>query len=152
MIRFSPPNWFIRLLLVLVLCAGVLIVFFARHAALALAGFALMGMGTSVLFPLAMSAAAQRTDRPAAINVAALAQTAFGTFLLAPPALGFVAQHLGVRWAFGIGLPLTLLSLAVTGVLRPAGRTGPPVPPPSWSVRAPRRRSPPAASARRGAA
>lgn len=105
--------------LLCVLCCGVLLVYFAPNPVLALIGFALMGMGTSVLFPLAMSAAAQRTDRPAATNVAALAQTAFVAFLLAPPSLGFVAEHLGIRWAFGIGLPLTLLSLAVTGVLRP---------------------------------
>ena len=39
----------------------------------ALLGFALMGVGTSVIFPLAMSAAAQRTDRAAATDVAALA-------------------------------------------------------------------------------
>ena len=37
-----------------------------------------------------MSAAAQRTDRPAATNVAALAQISFVSFLLAPPLLGLV--------------------------------------------------------------
>ena len=83
-------------------------------------GFALMGVGTSALFPLAMSAAAQRRDRPAAANVAALAQISFVSFLLAPPLLGLVAQHLGIRWAFGVGLPLVALSLAVSGVLVPA--------------------------------
>ena len=85
----------------------------------ALLGFALMGVGTSVLFPLAMSCAAQRTDRPAAINVASLAQISFVSFLLAPPLLGFAAQQWGIRWAFGLCLPLVLLSLAVSGVLRP---------------------------------
>jgi MFS family permease len=106
-----------RVLLV-VLGVGNVLVFFAPNAMLALLGFALMGMGTSVLFPLAMSAAAQRTDRPAAINVAALAQIAFVSFMLAPPSLGFVAEHFGIRWSFGVGLPLVLLSLAVSGVLR----------------------------------
>ena len=105
-------------ILLLVLAAGNVLVFFAPDVVLALLGFALMGMGTSVLFPLAMSAAAQRTDRPAALNVAALAQTAFVAFMLAPPSLGFVAQHLGIRWAFGVGLPLVLLSLAASDVLR----------------------------------
>ena len=108
-----------------VLGAGNLLVTFAPSPALALAGFALMGVGTSALFPLAMSAAAQRTDRPAAANVAALAQLSFVSFLLAPPLLGFVAQHLGIRWAFGLGLPLVLLSLAASGVLRPRPSTAP---------------------------
>jgi MFS family permease len=51
-------------------CSGVLgvcvlLVFFAPSDGLALVGFALTGVGTSVIFPLAMSAAAQLTDRPA---------------------------------------------------------------------------------------
>jgi MFS family permease len=70
------------------------------------------------MFPLAMSAAAQRTDRPAATNVAALAQISFVSFLLGPPLLGFAAEHWGIRWAFGLGLPLVVLSLAVSSILR----------------------------------
>jgi hypothetical protein len=103
--------------LLVVLGTGNLLVFFAPNPVLALLGFALMGVGSSVLFPLAMSAAAQRTDRPAATNVAALAQTAFVAFMVGPPLLGFVAEHLGIRWSFGVGVPLVLLSLAVSGVL-----------------------------------
>lgn len=84
----------------------------------ALAGFALMGVGTSAIFPLAMSAAAQRTDRAAATNVAALAQFAFVAFLLGPPLLGTVAQVFGIRWAFGVCLPLVAISLLTAGALR----------------------------------
>jgi MFS family permease len=40
-----------------------------------------------------------------------LAQFSFMMFLLGPPLLGYVAQTLGVRTAFGIGLPLILASL-----------------------------------------
>jgi MFS family permease len=86
--------------------AGALLVLVAPHAALALVGFVLMGVGTSAIFPLAMSAAAQATDRPAALNVAALAQTSFLAFLVGPPLLGFVATEWGIRWSFGIALPL----------------------------------------------
>ena len=101
-----------------VLGVGTLMVTFAPNAAVALLGFALIGVGTSVMFPLAMSAAAQRTDRPAATNVAALAQISFISFLLGPPLLGFVAEHLGIRWTFGLALPLVLLSVAVSSILR----------------------------------
>nr|WP_316642494.1 MFS transporter [uncultured Roseateles sp.] len=118
--RHSPVV--VARVLLLVLTGGNVLVFFAPSAVLALIGFGLMGVGTSVLFPLAMSAAAQRTDRQAATNVAALAQTAFVAFMLAPPALGFVAEHFGIRWSFGVGLPLVLLSLAGSGVLKAAGR------------------------------
>lgn len=111
-----------RVLLV-VLGAGNALVTFATSPGMALLGFGLMGVGTSVLFPLAMSAAAQRTDRPAAANVASLAQIAFVSFLLAPPLLGFVAEYWGIRTSFGLGLPLVLLSLAASGAL--ARRTAP---------------------------
>lgn len=114
--RHSPVK--VARVLLTVLGVGTTLVFVAPHPALALLGFALMGMGTSVLFPLAMSAAAQRTDRPAALNVAALAQFAFVSFMLAPPLLGFVAEHAGIRWAFGIGLPLVAISLLATRTLR----------------------------------
>ena len=117
--RHSPVV--IARLLLAVLGVGTALVSFAPAWPLALLGLALMGVGTSVMFPLAMSAAAQRTDRPAATNVAALAQIAFISFLLAPPLLGWVAQHWGIRWTFGLGLPLVLLSLAVSSTLRPGG-------------------------------
>lgn len=96
--------------LIATLGVGTLMVVFASHPIVALIGFALMGAGTSVVFPLAMSAAAQRTDRPAATNVAALAQLSFITFLIAPPILGFIAEHFGIRVSFGVGLPLIVLS------------------------------------------
>lgn len=107
-----------RSLLTLLLC-GAAVVFVAPHPLLAMLGFALIGVGSSAIFPLAMSAAAQRTDRPAAVNVAALAQTGFVIFLLAPPVLGQVAEHLGIRWAFGVCLPLVALGLLTCQHLAP---------------------------------
>jgi len=103
--------------LLVVLGLGTLMVTFAPAGPVALLGFALMGVGTSVMFPLAMSAAAQRTDRPAATNVAALAQISFVSFLLGPPLLGCVAEHQGIRWTFGVGLPLVVLSMVVSSIL-----------------------------------
>ncbi len=102
---------------------GVIIIFFATGPVMALIGFGFLGAGTSVLFPLTMSAAAQRDDRSAAINVAALAQFSFIAFLLGPPLLGFVAEHFGLRWTFGIGLPLILMSMALAGALAPKTRS-----------------------------
>lgn len=94
-----------------VLLAGVVVVFFSPAPAVSLVGFALLGIGTSVMWPLAVSTAAQMIDRPSAINVAAFVQVAFVIFLVGPPLLGSVAEHWGIRWAFGIGAPLAVLSL-----------------------------------------
>jgi MFS family permease len=113
--RYSPV--LVTRVLLSIMTVGILLVFFPMSEWTSLLGFALLGVGSSAIFPLAMSAAAQRTDRPAAVNVAALAQTSFVTFLIAPPALGFIAQHWGITWSFGIGLPLVVLSLAFSHVL-----------------------------------
>jgi fucose permease len=113
--RHSPV--LVARVLLSVLAVGEVLVFVSPSETLSLLGFALMGVGSSAIFPLAMSAAAQRTDRPSTVNVAALAQTAFVSFLLAPPLLGLVAQGFGIRWSFGIALPLVLASLWLSSVL-----------------------------------
>ncbi len=121
--RFNPVA--VARTLLSILGLGALLVFFASESWMAYLGFGLMGIGTSALFPLAMSAAAQRTDRPAAINVAALAQISFVAFLLGPPLLGFVAEHFGIRWAFGVGVPLIVLGFVTAGALAPRVGTKP---------------------------
>jgi MFS family permease len=115
--RFSPVV--VARFLLSVLGLGVLLAFVAPAAWVAYLGFALIGVGSSALFPLAMSAAAQLTDRPAAINVAALAQFSFTAFLLGPPLLGFIGEHFGIQWVFGVGLPVVLLGLCTAHVLGP---------------------------------
>ena len=95
---------------VITMLIGVVSVSFSNSPYLSLLGFVFIGGGSAVIFPLAMSAAAQKTDRPAAINVASLAQISFLVFLLAPPILGFIAENFGIRISFGIGLPLVIVS------------------------------------------
>lgn len=115
--RFSPV--LVARVLLTILGIGVLLAFFASAAWVAYLGFALIGVGSSALFPLAMSAAAQQTDRPAAVNVAALAQFSFTAFLLGPPLLGFIGEHFGIQWVFGVGIPLVLLGFTTAHVLAP---------------------------------
>ena len=107
--RFGPRN--VAMVLLSLASVGVLMVGYAPMPEVALAGFALMGIGCSAVYPLAVSAAAQRTDRPAAVNVAALGQVSFVVFFLAPPLLGFVAEYLGIRNSYLICLPLLLAGL-----------------------------------------
>lgn len=107
--RFGPRR--VAMVLLSIASPGVLLVGYAPMPELALAGFALMGIGCSAVYPLAVSAAAQRTDRPAAVNVAALGQVSFVVFFLAPPLLGFVAEYLGIRNSYLVCLPLLLAGL-----------------------------------------
>jgi len=98
--------------LLLVSAAGLCAVWLAPHQSVALAGFALMGGGCSAVYPLAVSAAAQRADRAAHLNVAALGQMSFVVFFLAPPLLGFVAEHAGIRTSYLACLPVILSAMA----------------------------------------
>jgi hypothetical protein len=116
--RHSPV--FVARVLLSVLAVGDVLVFASLLPWVSLLGFALMGVGSSAIFPLAMSAAAHRSDRPSTVNVSSLAQTAFVSFLLAPPLLGYVAQNFGIRWSFGIALPLVITSLSLSRVLGPS--------------------------------
>jgi MFS family permease len=107
--RFGPRR--VAMVLLSIASLGVLLVGYAPMPEVALAGFALMGIGCSAVYPLAVSAAAQRTDRPAAVNVAALGQVSFVVFFLAPPLLGYVAEYLGIRNSYVVCLPLLLAGL-----------------------------------------
>jgi MFS family permease len=75
--------------------AGLLVVVFAGFLPLAMAGAALMGLGTSLGFPVGLSAAA---DEPgfAAGRVATASSIGYAAFLAGPPAIGFLADHVGV--------------------------------------------------------
>ncbi|MER8921138.1 MFS transporter [Mesorhizobium sp. M0802] len=123
--RHSPSG--VARVLLATMAVGVLLVFFSPAPLVSMLGFALLGIGSSAIFPLAISATAQRTDRSAAINVAALSQISFVAFLLGPPLLGFVSDHWGIRSAFGIGIPFIVLSLLTAGSL--GRRTASPVAP-----------------------
>jgi len=107
--RYGPRN--VAMSLLALASVGSVLVAYAPEPWIALVGFALMGIGCSAVYPLAVSAAAQRTDRPAAVNVAAIGQVSFVVFFLAPPLLGFVAQYLGIRNSYLICLPLLLAGL-----------------------------------------
>lgn len=119
--RFGARNVASALLVLSVI--GLTAVWLAPHPYVALFGFALMGAGCSAVYPLAVSAAAQRTDRPAQVNVAALGQVTFIVFFLAPPLLGFVAEHAGIRTSYLVCLPLIIYALFSVKALAP--RRGP---------------------------
>ena len=89
---------------------GIFLVVLSNSSILAILGFLFMGAGSAVIFPMAISIAASRSDRPAETNVASLTQFAFGMFLLGPPILGFVGEAYSLRWSFSICIPLLILS------------------------------------------
>jgi MFS family permease len=116
--RFGPR--LVAVVLLSTVATGLVMVAAAPNPFIALVGFGLMGLGCSSVYPLAVSAAAQRTDRPASINVAALGQVTFLVFFAGPPLLGFVAEHFGIRFSYWIVVPVIIAALVTTRALTPA--------------------------------
>tara|TARA_R110002020_G_scaffold39797_7_gene117832 strand:- start:142 stop:1323 length:1182 start_codon:yes stop_codon:yes gene_type:complete len=100
----------------LALC-GAAILFIAPSTPIALVGFGIIGLGVSVGFPLAVTAAASLTDRTASANVAILSFVALLGFLVGPPVIGFVAEHADMRLAIACLVPVLLASLLLSGRL-----------------------------------
>lgn len=100
---------------------GACILYVAPATPVALFGFAVIGIGVSVAFPLAVTAAARLTDRSSSANVAILSFVALLGFLVGPPVIGFVAEHADMRVGIACLIPVLLLSLLLTGRLASTG-------------------------------
>lgn len=101
--------------------AGLALMIFATSAAMVIAGAACAGFGVSIIFPLAVTAAAGREGSPA-VNVAALSLLSFTGFLIGPPIIGFVTELFGLRAGMGFLLVPALMSLMLAGEVRVKGR------------------------------
>ncbi|MEQ1900224.1 MAG: MFS transporter [Devosia sp.] len=107
---------------VLALC-GIGILYLAPNAAIALSGFGVAGLGASIGFPIAVSAAASLTDRPAASSVAVLSFVALVGFLVGPPMIGLVAEAFDIRLGLAALVPFLVLSLLLARMLMPDAAT-----------------------------
>lgn len=110
--RYGPVS--VVKVLYLPTIAGLALVLFGTNVYLALCGFALLGLGMCVIFPLAMSAAARIGDRPASENVTAMSLATNILVLGSPGLFGFVAQAYGIRSIFYVLIPLYLVSFALS--------------------------------------
>ncbi|WP_338722103.1 MFS transporter [Devosia sp. XK-2] len=99
--------------------AGAVLLFIAPSVEMALIGFGTIGIGVSVGFPLAVTAAAGIGDRAASANVAVLSFVALTGFLIGPPLIGFVAEHSDIRLGVACVIPMLVVSLFLTGRLTP---------------------------------
>ncbi|MEJ0012733.1 MAG: MFS transporter [Bauldia sp.] len=97
---------------------GVLVLLGANNIYIATLGFASLGIGVSLGFPLAVTAAAGLGDRAPATNVAALAVIAYIGSIVGPPLVGFVAEGAGLRVGLAAILPLMILSALFAGSLK----------------------------------
>lgn len=102
---------------------GVALVALSPGAALTIAGFVLLGLGTSSMLPMALSAAARLVERPPAASVASLSQLAFLVSVLSPLIIGQVVMASDIRFAFLLGLVVLAVSAATIIARRPLAPT-----------------------------
>lgn len=114
--RFSPVP--VARILSAIAIAGLLLVTLAPNAWAGLVGFALVGLGICVLYPLMLSSAARLGDRPASQNVAATTLVFQLVNLGAPALIGALVQGFGVRFAFAALIPILVLTFVMSGQLR----------------------------------
>ncbi len=100
---------------------GLLLILSSNSLALALAGFALMGTGYAAIWPMAFTRAARDPVVPPGRAIARVATLGYGALLVAPPLIGFIAETLSLRAAFGVVAVLALLITFLAGVLRVGG-------------------------------
>lgn len=93
---------------------GLLLVAFAPHHLIAVAGIALWGIGSALGFPLGISAlSVDPVMTPARVSV--LSTVNYGAALIGPPLLGLIADHIGYHRALAfVALPV-LLAIVLAG-------------------------------------
>ncbi len=96
-------------------CAGIVLFALAPSIVWAFLAAALSGAGVAIVFPLAVSAAANRPGRTPADNVAALNMIAFSAFLVAPPVIGFLSEAFGLRTALLCLAPVAFMTFVLAG-------------------------------------
>src|SRR5262249_9794089 len=87
---------------------GALIVAVSRVPALAIIGFAFIGLGVAVVVPLAFTAAGNAGPRPGA-QIAGVATIAYGAGLAAPASIGGIAHASSLSVSFLVVAALAAL-------------------------------------------
>ncbi|WP_411701209.1 MFS transporter [Conyzicola sp.] len=96
---------------------GLVIVIFGPSAEIAIVGIVLWGLGSSLGFPVGMSAAAD-DPKTAAARVSAVATIGYCAFLVGPPVIGLLGEHFGILRALLVVLILVVAAGLASGAAR----------------------------------
>lgn len=97
---------------------GLGLVSFVDSQAVAAAAVVLWGLGASLGFPVAVSAAGDSGPAPTA-RVALVSTLGYVAFLVGPPLLGFVGEAVGLRGALVIPMVIAALAILLAPATRP---------------------------------
>ena len=94
-----------------VAAAGLLAASLAPTAPLAIAGFALAGLGIANMVPIILSAAGNHPGLGAGVGISVVTMMGYSGILVAPASIGLVADHIGFRLTYAV-LALVLIGVA----------------------------------------
>lgn len=108
----------------LVGAVGIGLVSLVDHQGVAVGAAVLWGLGASLAFPVALSAAGDSgPDGPdgedGAARVSLAATLGYVAFLVGPPVLGVLGEHVGLRHALLVVMALVVLAVLATPAARP---------------------------------
>ena len=108
--------------------AGLTLALLTPHAALAILGFAAVGLGLSNLVPIFFGAAGRIAGQASGAGIAAVATMGYAGFLAGPPLIGFLADATSLSAALGLTV-LACLAIAAGAVATSSAEPqGSPVP------------------------
>ncbi|MBN9510697.1 MAG: MFS transporter [Alphaproteobacteria bacterium] len=81
---------------------GFVVLLTAQAAALAMAGFLLIGLGASNIVPMLFRKAGSQTVMPPALAIGAMTTAGYAGILAGPAAMGFVSKAVGLHNAFWV--------------------------------------------------
>jgi fucose permease len=105
--------------------AGLLLIEFGAVLLVAMTGALLLGLGTSLGFPVGLSSAA---DDPAhaATQVSTAASVGYMAFLAGPPAVGYLGDHVGVLHSLWVAAAALAAAFLLAGATAPLTTDGKP--------------------------
>lgn len=95
------------------------------HPFAALAGFACAGLGFSIVFPIALSAAGRSREMPSGQAIAAVSSAGYFGFLVGPPVIGFFAEFAGLGGALYVVVALSATIALLARTVQRKGKEAP---------------------------
>jgi MFS family permease len=96
----------------LIALAGVTVAILFIHPFVVIGGFFIVGIGLSVIVPIAYSIAGSTKDLPPGVGLAMVTTVGYSGFLFGPPIIGFLADSFTLRYALIlVGILFSLMSV-----------------------------------------
>jgi predicted MFS family arabinose efflux permease len=101
--------------------AGLALALLIPHPIVVLIGMMLVGLGLSVVVPIAYSTAGNTPDLAPGVGIGMVTTIGYGGLLLGPPIIGFLADWQDLRFALAFTLLLFVVMVLLSLRFRPAG-------------------------------